>query len=35
MEELALSHENVQKYIENKEIKRIIVIPDKMINIVV
>lgn len=35
LEQLALSNENVEKHIQNKKIKKIIVIPGKLVNIVV
>jgi leucyl-tRNA synthetase len=35
LEKLALKHEGVQKYISGKEIKKIIVVPRKLVNIVV
>ena len=35
MEKLALDLENVQKYIENKEVVKVVVIPKKLVNIVV
>ncbi len=35
MEKLALTNENVQKFIDGKEIKKIIVVPDKLVNVVV
>lgn len=34
MEKLALTNENVQKFIEGKEIKKIVVVPNKLVNIV-
>ena len=34
MEKLALQNENVKKFIEEKEIKKIITVPDKLVNIV-
>jgi leucyl-tRNA synthetase len=35
MEKLAFENENVKKFIEGKEIKKIISVPDKLLNIVV
>lgn len=35
LEQLALNHENIQKYLQNKQIEKIIVVPKKLINIVV
>lgn len=35
LEQMALVHDNVQKYIANKEIKKIIIVPQKLINIVI
>ena len=35
IESLALASENIQKYIEGKTIRRIIVVPGKLVNIVV
>lgn len=35
LEQLALQHENVQKFVEAKTIKKIIVVPRKLVNIVV
>jgi leucyl-tRNA synthetase len=35
LEKLALEHENVQKYISGKNVQKMIVIPNKLINIVV
>ena len=34
IQELALSNENVQKYIQDKEIKKVIVVPGKLVNVV-
>jgi leucyl-tRNA synthetase len=34
MEKLAFANENVKKFIEGKEIKKVIIVPDKMVNIV-
>jgi leucyl-tRNA synthetase len=34
LEKLALKNENVQKFVKDKEIKRIILVPNKLINIV-
>ena len=35
MQEKALANENVKKYIEGKEIVKIIAIPNKIVNIVI
>lgn len=35
LEDMALKHENVQKYVDSKVIKKIIIVPKKLINIVV
>jgi len=35
MEKLALQNENVKKFTEGKEIKKVIVVPDKLVNILV
>ena len=35
MKELAMTIDNVQKYIEGKEIAKVITIPQKLVNIVV
>ena len=35
LEKRALENENVKKFIEGKEIKKIIVVPDKLVNVVV
>ncbi len=35
IEQLALSHENVQKYIQGKSVQKIIVVPRKLVNVVV
>ena len=35
LENAALQNENVKKFIEGKEIKKIILVPDKLVNIVV
>lgn len=34
MEKLAFENENVKKFIEGKEIKKVIIVPDKLVNIV-
>ncbi len=35
IEKIALNNQNVKKFIEGKEIKKIIIVPDKLVNIVV
>ena len=35
IEKLALSHENVNKFVADKEIRKIIIVPKKLVNIVV
>ena len=35
MQKLALENDNVKKFIDGKEIKKIIIVPDKLVNIVV
>jgi leucyl-tRNA synthetase len=35
IEELALADENVQRFVDDKEIRKIIVVPGRLVNIVV
>jgi leucyl-tRNA synthetase len=35
IEELALSHAGVQKYLEGVSVKKVIVVPGKLVNVVV
>ncbi|NBX52056.1 MAG: leucine--tRNA ligase [Proteobacteria bacterium] len=35
MQDQAINHENVKKFIDGKEIKKIVVVPDKLVNIVI
>jgi leucyl-tRNA synthetase len=34
MQKLALENDNVKKFVEGNEIKKIIIVPDKLVNIV-
>jgi leucyl-tRNA synthetase len=34
MQKLAFENDNVKKFIEGKELKKIIIVPDKLVNIV-
>ncbi len=35
LEKLALEHENIKRHIENKQVKKVIIVPNKLVNIVV